>query len=194
MQSNKEILKLLDKHKPAWYSLGMGYEKPRTAVRYFCTPVGALIFASLGVDGIHYCTIPSLGDRVFVVNPMPADDRYVIPVAANLAEFMSLVYTLEGTQLLDQMITWDEAKFNEALISHHEARDDERSAELAKLASLFEVTAIAEPYSHVRALADSFDGSEIEYSPEYYDTLGLVPVKHRADDFVSVMIKHIPRE
>ncbi|MBQ4575511.1 MAG: hypothetical protein IJA85_10025 [Clostridia bacterium] len=194
MQSNKEIIKLLDKHKPAWYSLGFRYENPPSAVRYFCTPMRALIFASLGVDGIHYCIIPSLGDFVFVVNPMPADDRHVIPVAANLAEFLSLVHTLEGTQLLDQMILWDEAQFNEQWSAHREAKDDARTAELDELASLFEVTQLADPYNYVRSIADSFDGSRIEYSHEYYDTLGLVPVKHRANDFVSVIVKHIPKK
>ena len=29
---------------------------------YFCTPVGANVFASPGVDGIHYCMIEGFGE------------------------------------------------------------------------------------------------------------------------------------
>ena len=44
MKSNKEILKLLAPNKPFWTDLGFGYEDSKKAVRYFCTPMDALIF------------------------------------------------------------------------------------------------------------------------------------------------------
>ena len=44
MKSNKGILKLLAQNKPFWTTLGFSFEDPKKAVRYFCTPMGALIF------------------------------------------------------------------------------------------------------------------------------------------------------
>ena len=37
---------------------------------YFCTPVRADVFASPGVDGIHYCIIEGFGEIVFAISPM----------------------------------------------------------------------------------------------------------------------------
>lgn len=194
MQTNKEILRKLNKHKPVWYSLGMQYEKPSEAVRYFCTPMGAQIFASLGVDGIHYITLPSQGDTVLMVDPMPSDDRYVIPVAENLADFMCLIYTLEGTQLLDRTLCPDEAKWKEHLTLHLAAGDDRRKAELNELSHLFDVRPISDPYRYMCALADRFAYDKIEYSHEYYETLGLTQSVHESDDFVSVTIRYVDRK
>ena len=43
--------------------------------RYFCTPVGADVFASPGVDGIHYCMIEGFGE--FDENHQPSDRTFL---------------------------------------------------------------------------------------------------------------------
>lgn len=188
MKSNKEILKLLAKHKPFWSSLGFGYEDPKKAVQYFCTPKDAVIFASLGVDGIHYCTIPSLGDLVFVVNPMPPDDRYVVPVAENLSCFMNLIAALQGTQLIDQLVGWDKAAFVTALSKHFSESNDERTAELEEMKNIFECVPMDAPYEYIHGLCDRFNSSVIHYTSKYYETLRLEPVDGKGDDFFSITV------
>lgn len=66
--------------------------------RYHCTPVEAVLLASIGIDGIHYCILPmdskSLDDSpVFVVSPHSYVE--VLPVAENITDFISLVVTLK---------------------------------------------------------------------------------------------------
>ena len=188
MKSNKEILKLLAKNTPFWSNLGFGYEDPKKAVRYFCTPMGALIFASLGVDGIHYCTIPSLGEYVYVVNPMPQDDRYVVPVAKNLSDFMSLIAAMQGTQLIDQLIGWDKATFEATLNEHLADNSDKRTADLDDMKKIFECTPMNAPYEYIHGICDHYDTSVIQYTSEYYETLGLKPVEGQGSDFFSVTV------
>jgi len=61
-------------------------------VVYFCTPVDAEVIGWLGVDGIHFCFIPSISsDMVFVVSPMPCGEHYVEPIARSFQDFLSLV-------------------------------------------------------------------------------------------------------
>lgn len=196
MKSNGDILKRLKKEKRSYEALGLQYEDPKKAVRYFCTPEGAWIFGSLGVDGIHYCTIPSLGDAVYVVNPMPADDRYVLPVAKNLAAFCGLVCAMGGCHLLDQMTGWDRARFDEALAEMQASDSPEREKEAAALREISGCQIPSDPWGAVHALCDGFDPAVVPRAAEYYETLGLVPheKKEKTYDFVSVIVKQVPRE
>ena len=86
---------------PDWMDIGLRHETKKTAEPYFCTPKGAEIFASLGVGGVHYCTIAKCGETVFVINP--SDEPYVIPVAKNFEDFFRVVLALHGTNILDQL-------------------------------------------------------------------------------------------
>ena len=101
--------------KRSFFNLGLRYESPAKAVRYFCTPKKAEIFASLGVGGIHFCTIPSFGELVFAVVPEAADGRYVFPVANDMAEFFSLVASLSGAGLIDQIPSMTKETFERQL-------------------------------------------------------------------------------
>ena len=48
----------------------IGLEWSDSNVTYFCTSVGAEVIGWLGVDGIHFCFIPSISsDMVFAVSP-----------------------------------------------------------------------------------------------------------------------------
>ena len=62
----------------------------------FCTPENAVIFAGLGVDGIHFCMIPEEDDLtlerspVYVVSPMDSPSPIQI-VAENFYDFASIL-------------------------------------------------------------------------------------------------------
>lgn len=196
MNTNQTILSALRSATPCWSAIGFTYEDPDRAVRYFCTPKGAEIFGSLGVDGIHYCTIPALGEYVFMVIPMPADDRYVLPVADNIEHFFSLVAALHGTQLMDQLVTWDRDTFNNAFCRLLEEEDSSRAEELAAVTALIPCTPATDPYGEIRARCDAFNPACITYTPEYYETLGLTPREKKEEswDFVSTITRWIPRK
>lgn len=195
MPSNRELLERLQAAAPCWSALGFTYEDPHRAVRYFCTPDGAEIFGSLGVDGIHYCTIPAFGEYVFVVNPMPADDRHVLPVADSIAHFFSLVAALHGTQLIDQLVGWDRDTFDAAFRRLLDEEDEVRAEELAALFALIPCTPVTDPYGEIRTRCNAFNPACITYTPEYYETLGLTPPqkKEKTWDFVSTVTRWIPR-
>lgn len=185
--TNKEILEILKGYRPQWCDLGWFHEGNETAVRYFCTPKEGQIFASMGVDGIHFCTIPNLGEYVFVVNPMALDNHYVLPVAKDMAEFVSLVITLHGTQLIDQMVTWDKETFEAARADLLVKQETERLRQRQELMELFPVREIDDPYGYVHALCDRFNPKAIVYTEEYYATIGLTSHEASGDDFVSIM-------
>ncbi len=50
-------------------------------VEYFCTPRGASIIGSEGVDGVHYCFVRGYGGAVFAVSPLKPEPERVQPVA-----------------------------------------------------------------------------------------------------------------
>lgn len=186
--TNKEVFAIWEKTKPCWIALGLRYENPRKAVRYFCTPQKARIFASLGVDGIHYCTIPHFGNTVFVVNPSASEGRYVMPVAESAAMFFSLIRTLHGTQLIDQMVSWDKETFRDAWENLRSESDPAREQEWQSMCAAFPVPDMEDPYGYVHALCAAFDPADVPYTEEYYETLGLTPRKSKEYDFVSTMV------
>ena len=98
----------------------IGLEWSGEDVAYFCTPVGAEIIGWLGVDGIHFCFIPSINsDMIFVVSPMPCGDHYVEPVAYNFQDFLSLVLFCKSANLIEQISWMNERQFLELLKSEN---------------------------------------------------------------------------
>lgn len=155
-------------------ALGLRYEDQATAVKYFCTPKHAKIFASMGMGGIHYCTIPGLGDSIFVVTPEPCGEHYVFPVARDLRGFLQLVAALDGTQLIDQIPLFGKEDFESALSEHKRICGDDAATDRERLEKTFELEPLARsPYDTVMELYRAFDYSRIQYTAEYYDTLGL---------------------
>ncbi|MGI6182429.1 MAG: hypothetical protein ACOYIE_10200, partial [Agathobaculum sp.] len=101
---------------------------------YFCTPLGARILGRIGVDGVHFCDVPSLGlDLVFAVAPM-GEPPFVYPVAANLHEFLAEVYTCGSAGSIEQLIgiaperAADFLRFNRALCIGSDDVDELRQA------------------------------------------------------------------
>lgn len=150
--------------------MGFRYEDPKKAAKYFCTPKNAKIFASTGVDGIHYCTIPNFGETIFAVTPMTSLEHHVFPVAKDLTEFLRLIVTLHGTGLIDQAPLFSKDRFEEFMAE----LQNENKEEAERLCSAFDFEPLgSSPYDLIIDLYNNFDYSKIEYSREYYETLGL---------------------
>ena len=166
---SQQVWKKYHSEKFTSYPLALEYEDPRKAVHYFCTPVGAEIFASIGVDGVHYCTVPKLGKTVFAVTP-ESSDPYVFPVANNFTEFLRLVATLRGTNLIDQAHLFTKDRFETLMQEQATANSDE----VKKLCETFGIEPLeCSPYDLLMELYNNFDYSKIKFSREYYETLGL---------------------
>ncbi len=177
-----KLWKKYNKEKPSFYSLGLQYVGKNSDAEYFCTPKGAKIFASLGVGGIHYCTIYGYGETVFAVVPDGCNERYVFPVANDLMQFLQMVIFLGGAGMIDQIPTMSKESYNDRIKNpYSDLPDDmaegiiaEITAEAEKLQEMFELMPLdGSPYDIVTGLCANFDDSKIEYTDEYYDTLGI---------------------
>lgn len=97
----------------------------------------------MGMGGIHYCTIPGLGDSIFVVTPESCDEHYVFPVARDLREFLQLVAALDGTQLIDQIPLFGKEDFESALSEHKRICGDDAATDRERLEKTFELEPLA---------------------------------------------------
>ena len=175
--STREELKRFDASGIDWESVGlMPVEEP---VAYFCTPADAEIFASLGVDGIHFVLLPG-DERVFCVDPAMGEiGTYVLPVAENFREFLSFVLYCRDANPLSQIYWLSEERFRNLLKESAEARWPGCEEFFARTARAVEAIAEsfglepADPYGPVKAMQAAFDPSVLHFSPEYYDVLGL---------------------
>lgn len=174
--NNKDILKILKKLNPQLFSIGFRCELSSKYPHYFCTPVGAEVFASSGYEGIHYCTLAHYGETVFVVNPEPGSDMFVYPVAGNIYDFLCLTYTLRGTSLIDQIPFLKRDEFSVRL-KQCEAESAEFSdninQNLSELKNAFDLSVISDPYEYILKVFSAFDDKKVKFSEEYYDILGL---------------------
>jgi len=143
----------------------LGLEQRSLLQRYFCTPIGARILFSTGVDGIHYCTVREQGDTIFVVDPSGTPGEYVHPVAANLADFVRLLLSCGGEAALSQAWFMSRERFDAFLIE--DAPDAARRAVLDDLAALTGLTPMEEPYAYIRRLQDGFAESSLRFGREY---------------------------
>lgn len=170
----KETWSIYNKDRHNYFALGLRYEDPRDAVEYFCTPKGAKIFASLGVDGIHFCTVPKHGEEIFVVTPEACDDRYVFPVANDICEFFQLVSALHGAQLIDQIPLFGKDRFDAELVNHIANEDPAYRQELDDFKDRFDISPLRiSAYDLVMKMYREFDPDSIKFTSLYYDTLGI---------------------
>lgn len=170
----KKTWKIYNKVKPQYDSLGLYYENPKSAVTYFCTPKGANIFASMGVGGVHFCTISNHGDKIFVVSPEPCSKRHVFPVANDINEFFMLVVSLYGTQLIDQIPMFSKERFEKTRDEHIKNNGKFISKDIKDFADKFNIVNQELPvYDTVMGLYNSFDYSTIKFTTLYYKTLGI---------------------
>jgi hypothetical protein len=152
----------------------IGLEWNGNDVTYFCTPVGAEVIGWLGIDGIHFCFIPSISsDMVFAVSPMPCGEHYVEPIARDFQEFLSLVLFCKVVSPLEQISWMREGQFLELLKLEEENGWSAQDDALNILCTEFGIESQSNAYQYVKGLQANFDYSIIPFSEEYYNTLGI---------------------
>lgn len=159
--------------RPNFISIGLRYENSDDFFRYFCTPMGAIPFASMGLDGIHYCFIDGFQETIFVVNPESTSDNYVFPISNNFDDFLRLVVSLHGTQLLDLVMVYEKEEFSYLLENHKKNESSESIKELNKLKEIFDIIPMDNPYEYIKNIMSSVDVKNIMYTDQYYDVLGI---------------------
>ena len=84
---------------------------------YDATPIGAKVFACMGVDGVHYCIVPKDGDitlensPVYRISPMDFSEGTIIWTAKNIYDFMGISIILKNFWLLPCLIGLNENEF-----------------------------------------------------------------------------------
>ena len=138
----------------------IGLEWSGNDTTYFCTPVGAEIIGLLGIDGIHFCFIPSVSsDMVFVVSPIPCGQNYVEPVANSFREFLSLVAFCKDASPLEQISYISEKQFLELLKPDEIVNNLEKGVVLKALNESLNISPNLNTYKDVKKLQASFDYS-----------------------------------
>ena len=156
-------------------------------VRYFCTPENAEVIG-WGSSGTHFVLLPG-DETVYCVEPeLAGEGTFVLPVGADFREFLSHLLYCKGTSPLAQIFLLDEARFRKLLRDNGAntwpgcAEDLRRlDVSLALLAETFGLQP-QDPFDRVKALQAAFDPSVLEFSDEYYDTLGLENPRHPEEE------------
>ena len=130
---------------------------------YFCTPVGAKIIGSAGVDGIHFCQIPGAA-RVYAVSPMNGEGERVHPVAENLGDFCRLLLACGSTAAIEQAWQWDKDAFIRFV--GEDQPDAEGRAALEALAERFSLGRMEDPYDYMAKVREGFSESDLIYPAE----------------------------
>lgn len=146
---------------------------------YFCTPADAEYVGRIGCDGVHFILLPG-DERVYCVDPaMGEEGKYVLPVAGSFREFLSFVLFCRDANPLSQIWWMTEEQFRNLLAEDaaaswpgSEEYFAKKEAALAKIAEAFGVAPI-EPYARAKVLQAAFNPSALNFSDEYYDTLGI---------------------
>ena len=146
---------------------------------YFCTPADAEFVGRIGCDGVHFILLPG-DERVYCVDPaMGEEGKYVLPVAGDFRVFLSFVLFCQDANPLSQIWWMTEEQFRNLLAEDaaaswpgSEEYFAKKEAALAKIAESFGVAPI-EPYARAKVLQAAFNPSALNFSDEYYDTLGI---------------------
>lgn len=149
---------------------------------YFCTPLNAVIFAHLGIDGIHYCIIKGENEiensPVYVVSPM-MPEHYVELVGRNLIDFLSLVISCRDASALEYIGYASKQKFEEYIdeIRNQQIVDPDYGKQVEKAVSglqkMFELQNIDDVYCHVNETkSNAMYHAKLAFSKEYYDIIG----------------------
>ena len=151
-----------------WIGLEAGGNDP-----CFCTPIGAETF---GWDnGIHFCFIDGFGETVFAVDPEYYGGHLVFPLARNFGDFLRLILAAKNTCQIEQIIWWDKKTYEEQLNEPSNveyANCPETRKSLDAIAGLG-ITPMENPFEYVKEIQKDFPYDKIQYTNEYYDTLGL---------------------
>lgn len=144
----------------------LGMEVHRQSNTYFCTPKDAKILGWAGVDGIHYCIVPTFGEMIFSVNPMDVGD-YVHPIAKNVEDLLRLLLSCGDMSVLEQCYAWDKEQYLALLQDCPITKEQQRI--LNEIQSKLGLTPMEDAFAYVKELQGDFDLSQIPYTEEYYD-------------------------
>lgn len=136
---------------------------------YFCTPKGARIIGSAGVDGIHYCFIRGQEEMVFAISPMNTPGRNVHPIARTFADLLRLLLACGSLVALEQAHQWDEEQF-EAYITENQATAEALTV-FDVLKEKLGITPMEEPFAYLRELQDAYHDGALVFSKEYDEIL-----------------------
>lgn len=143
---------------------------------YFCTPLNAIIFASIGVDSIHFCIIPDENDwtlkrsPVYVISPM-MPDHYVEAIAENFNDFISLVVSLKNAAFLECISYFEREKFLKEI--QYDPNDSfEIETAISALTNTFPTKNIDDVYGYVRQVQANMELAKLQFSEEYYELIG----------------------
>ncbi len=145
---------------------------------WFCTPMGAKVIG--WENGIHYCFIDGFNDMVFAVNPEGwisenGKELHTYPLSENFENFMRLILSAKCANHIEQIIHFSKSEFEK--FCEDDGSDLEYQTKqkevLDVIAEEFNLTPMENTYEHVKQVQKNFDESAIQYSDEYYDSLGL---------------------
>lgn len=140
---------------------------------YFCVPIGARVFAALGVDGVQFCFIDGFDEMVFSISPDAVNEKYVNPLAYTFEDFLALILSCKNANPIEQIYWQPKEQFIDFLQKDMTNVTEEQKSALVQLQMKLGITPMAEPYDYVQKVQASFDYSKIKYSDEYYDVMGL---------------------
>jgi len=147
-------------------------DKPGEYYPYYCYPLNA---QPIGYEGcIMYCFVEGYGETVFASNPENySDEGQNYPLAENFTDFIRLILACGSVNPAEQIVWMGKEMFEDAIKSIKDNMTKEQENVLAVLAEEFRLTAMENPYEYVKNLQKDFDYSKLQYSDEYYDTLGI---------------------
>ncbi len=133
---------------------------------YFCTPKGAEIFGSAGVDGIHFCFVKGFRETVFAISPMNIGD-YVHPVARSFYDFLRLLISCGDSAAIEQAYAWDRPQF-EAFLQDNPILPEAQDT-INIIMQKMDLSPMEDPFSYIKQLQAEFDYSKIKFTDEYYE-------------------------
>lgn len=152
----------------------IGLEKGSETGDYFCTPVGAKVFA--WDNGIHYCFIDGFGEMVFCVNPETCCDYYVYPLANSFYDFLRLVLATKNANAMQQVILWDKQEYLDFINSPDNVEYDNSAEVVAVLNAIRTELGISEmenPFEYIKNIQKDFPYDRIKFSDEFYEVTGI---------------------
>ncbi len=151
---------------------------------YDCMPIGALPFASMGVDGVHYCIVPKENDEtlenspIYRISPMDFSNGTVLWTAKNFYDLISIAVMLKDAWCLPSMIYERYPNFLKESEREYDIKDEEEKREIkrdiAVLKKEFPIIKIDDLYSYViNSYIDTKNHAELRFSDDSIKELEL---------------------
>jgi len=151
---------------------------------YDSTPENAIIFATTGVDGCHYCVVPKQGysideSPIYYVSPMDWEDT-VVWVAKDFVDFLSLGVALGSFTYTSDCHSCERDEFLEFIEESWAEADAEKKLNSIKLLEeYFPLKKYDDFYEHITA--------------SYKDTNNHVDLSFEITDIINITLGHYDR-